>query len=139
MQQIWSQHQQKKLTPKLYVTDNLQSEILKAKKNDQIILEEPELDEDDQEIQAADGEESNYELTHSESQNEEQGAMFEGELELNEMNFNLIKNSKAFKPQVSSRNRKVFSEIIEPPKPALKVGRTISRRSEEDSWINKQY
>ena len=53
------------------------------------------------------------------------------------MNFNLIKNSKAFKPKISNKNREAFNEIIEPPKPVLKVGREMGRRSEEDSWLNK--
>jgi len=58
-------------------------------------------------------------------------------MDLNEMNFNLIKNSKAFKPKISNKNREAFNEIIEPPKPVLKVGRGMGRRSEEDSWLNK--
>jgi response regulator of citrate/malate metabolism len=39
--------------------------------------------------------------------------MIEKDMDLNEMNFNLIKNSNAFKPILNSKTEKQFDEIID--------------------------
>ena len=79
---------------------------------------------------------------------EQSGNLIEADLELNEMNFNLIKNSKAFKPMINSKTQH-YDEIFGSTNSNnglqnkfLKVGNSNFnyknvRRSEEDrnSWI----
>jgi hypothetical protein len=59
----------------------------------------------------------------------------ESEMDMNEVNFNLIKNSNAFKPNLSKKNRQEFTEILG-EQPTYKMGQgMLGRRSEEDSWF----
>lgn len=82
MERLWAEQQQKKRTPKLVLTDN----VLEFKNS--VIIEENDEDLD-----------SLYEVDSDNKNTESTGATqgFEKDLDIDEMNFNLIRNSNAFK------------------------------------------
>ena len=105
---------------------------------DEVILEESESE--DLEIKE-DLNSSFYEVPEEGEQ--EQGTAFEADLDLNEMNFNLIKNSNAFKPLPSSQAAVKYREILESGSQPMGLSSKIKmrennlggRKSEEDTWI----
>lgn len=125
MEKLWLMHQEKKRTPNMTVTDNQLDEI---KHNLHKIKEEDEEEVTDN---------SEYEIDEAEETEGlqlEQGGVLESELELNERNFNLIKNSKAFKMRKSKKSA-AFEDILE-DKPDQSLSNVLGngRKSEEDHW-----
>ena len=84
MKLAWQQQQQRHRAPKVLLTEDLSNDILKSK----IIEDSDEMNED-----------SVYDLLDSKSASDEKEELaLDIDLDLNERNFNLVKNSNSFKP-----------------------------------------
>lgn len=131
MKQAWQHYQKSKMNPKLQVScqidnqTNVLKQIIKKKKKedkDEIIFEEAEeLESEEAQLNLASNDEdektekfSNYDLSSELSHTKEQGGILEADLDVNEVNFNLIKGSRSFKPTNKARYNQTYSEIIEP-------------------------
>jgi len=90
MKLAWQQQQEKHRAPKVIITEDLSKDILKSK----IIEDSDDLKDD-----------SDYDLLDSKSResNEKEELALDADLDLNEMNFNLVKNSNSFKPMSLSK------------------------------------
>ena len=100
MKLAWQQQQEKHRAPKVIITEDLSKDILKSK----IIEDSDDLKDD-----------SDYDLLDSKSResNEKEELALDADLDLNEMNFNLVKNSNSFKPMSLSKQKSVQSKEME--------------------------
>lgn len=104
MRQAWQAHQAKKIVPQLQILEQEETLLNQSKPrhdNDSIIHEESSDLEAESSLAAEAEDDSDYNIA-SEISFKEQGALFEGEMDVNEVNFNLVKGSKAFKPAKQS-------------------------------------
>ena len=92
MQAIWAAHHKSKQQLKLQETVELLRDVREVSVEDAVIPEEQE----------GSSCESDYEIR---SEQTEQGARFDAELEVNEANFNMIKSSGVFKPKHVNRRQ----------------------------------
>lgn len=86
MKLAWQQQQQRHRAPKVLLTEDLSKDILKSK----IIEDSDEMNDD-----------SDYDILDSKSEHDAdkpEDLALDADLDLNERNFNLVKNSNAFKP-----------------------------------------
>ena len=114
MKAMWEQHQKRKIQPQLTITapgDSVKQLTQSKRGADEAIIE---VDENSNTSDLQELEASAYEI--SSSDHAEQGnAILEGDLDINEMNFNLIKISDALKPVRNLKQFEMqgFDEVIE--------------------------
>ena len=102
MERLWAEKQEKKRTPKMVLTDD----VLQFKNS--VIEEENEEDFD-----------SNFDIESDNKNAESTGATqgFEKDLDIDEMNFNLIRNSNAFKTK--SKKEEILKVIEDDKQPKM--------------------
>lgn len=86
MKLAWQEQQHRHRAPKVLLTEDLSKDILKSK----IIEDSDEMNDD-----------SDYDILDSKSEHDAdkpEDLALDADLDLNERNFNLVKNSNAFKP-----------------------------------------
>ena len=134
----------------MFVTDNILKDIgskktRKSKKSNEVIVE---VDEDGFTGSDLD---SKYSLIEEDSQNETRSTggdvtqLFDKDMEMNESNFNLIKNSRVFKRSKNNTNGASknscddFEHILDSDEQAHETINMKNRLSEEDNWFGNGY